>query len=267
MPNKEFLEEAPLYKEYSMDVPYTFERLEKIPINMPCKRCASSQTFVMTNQYWEPGETASSAIDRRVIRLVYMCMHCRNSQRHFFVFMDAGAKTLTKVGQYPPWDISGDKKLEGRLGEHVRYYRRGLICESQGYGIGAFSYYRRIVEEIIDELLDDVSALLTGQDLTKYAAALEETKKTRVAQDKIALVKDLLPTILRPNGTNPLDTLHSLLSDGMHARSDYECLEDAETCRTILLFLVSHIAAHKDSAKEFTASMQKLLDKRSQRSN
>ena len=243
----------------------SLEALPKVSINMSCSACESNQTFTMSNDYWRPGEPSAVAIGRRLLHLSYLCMHCKKAIRHFYVLIDKAENTLMNVGQYPAWDISGNKKLEKRLGVHVNYYRRGLICESQGYGIGAFSYYRRIVEEIIDELLDDISGLLTGEDLAKYSAALEETKRIYVAREKIALVKDLLPAMLRPNGMNPLNTLHSLLSDGMHARSDEECLEDAESCRTVLLFLVGHIADHKDSRKIFTESMQKLLDKRAQK--
>ncbi|MDZ7680350.1 MAG: hypothetical protein U5J63_01245 [Fodinibius sp.] len=98
--------------------------------------------------------------------------------------------------------------------ESSRHYKKGLICESQGYGIGAFSYYRRIVEDI-DDLLDEISSLLKGEELDKYQEALQKTKKTNVTQDKIELVKDLLPQILRPDNMNPLSTLHSTLSEGL----------------------------------------------------
>ena len=53
------------------------------------------------------------------------------------------------------------KKLKDLLGEHKDYFRRGLICESQGYGIAAFAYYRRIVEETIDLLLQQISDLMS----------------------------------------------------------------------------------------------------------
>jgi hypothetical protein len=54
---------------------------------------------------------------------------------------------VQKVGQFPPWSIRVDRNAEQILGQHVEIYKRGLTCESQGYGIGAFSYYRRIVEQ------------------------------------------------------------------------------------------------------------------------
>ena len=145
--------------------------------------------------------------------------------------------------------------------------KKGLICESQGYGIGAFGYYRRIVEETIDKLFDEIADLLSEDELDVYRVALEKTKETIVTAEKIELVKDLLPAILRPDGMNPLAALHSALSQGLHAESDEDCLDLAENCREILVFLVNQVAASKQTAKSFTSSMRKLLDKKSERSS
>jgi len=98
--------------------------------------------------------------------------------------------------------------------------------------------------------------------LATYQKALEETQKTIVAQEKIKLVKDLLPPILRPDGMNPLAVLHSSLSEGLHASSDDACLDVAATCRQVLLFLVNQIATSKAASKSFTESMKKLLEKK-----
>jgi hypothetical protein len=167
-----------------------------------------------------------------------------------------------KVGQYPPWEIKTETNIEKILGDHSEYFKRGLVCESQGYGIGAFGYYRRITEEIIDNLLDEIQDLMSPSEREKYKSALEETKRTIVTQDKIQLVKDLLPTILRPDGMNPLAVLHSSLSEGLHAKTDEDCLSIAETCREVLVFLVNQVAASKLASKGFTESMRKLLDKK-----
>ena len=167
-----------------------------------------------------------------------------------------------KVGQEPPWDISLDRTLEKILGDQAEYYKKGLICESQSYGIGAFSYYRRIVEEVIDELLAEIAEVITGEEREHYLEALEQTRKMKEARKKIDLVKDLLPPILRPDGMNPLSILHDVLSQGLHAESDEECIELATTVREVLVFLVNQLARTKTAATSFTESMRKLLDRR-----
>jgi len=148
------------------------------------------------------------------------------------------------------------------LGKHQALYRKGLISESQGYGIGAFAYYRRILEEIIDGLLEQVEKLLASSEKESYLAALENVKKTRIVAEKINLVRDLLPPILCPDGKNPLSLLHGILSEGLHADTDERCLELAVETREILIFLAATIARTSNEAKIFTMKMQSLLEKK-----
>ena|ERR1700722_3116825 len=264
MPDKKLLEEFPLYRKLQGVVSFAggANTVPKPAINMLCETCKSQQTFRMTNEYWEPGTPSNVSINGKACKLLYVCSHCGTFTRAFLVIFDGGLSWVMKVGQFPPWDIAGDPNIEAMLGKHSTYYKKGLICESQGYGIGAFGYYRRIVEEIIDSLLDDIGNLLAGNELVNYKLALEQTKKTTVAQEKIELVKALLPPILRPDGMNPLSTLHSALSEGLHAESDEECLEYAEACREVLVFLVGQVALNREAKKHFTAGMRKLLDRK-----
>jgi hypothetical protein len=215
MPNKEFLENYPLYRKFKMDFPDDLSLLPKPAIHMPCLLCGSEQTFNAHN-YIGLFQHTNAPVFGHVVHAVYVCTSCRKFMRNFLLKFDLEGKYVIKVGQEPPWDITPDRNLEKILGQHAYFYKKGLICESQGYGIGAFSYYRRIVDEIIDELLSGISDLLSDVELTKYQKALEKTKNTTVTQDKIELVKDLLPPILRPNGINPLDALHTTLSKGLH---------------------------------------------------
>lgn len=147
--------------------------------------------------------------------------------------------------------------------KHGDNFKKGLVCESQGYGIGAFAYYRRITEDIIDELLDSISDLIEPEHKKEYDDALAKAKTTRATQDKIDLVKDLLPATLKPDGWNPLGVLHSELSEGLHAASDESCLENAHHVKAILIYLIEAILRSKESAKAFTSSMKSLLDKKS----
>jgi hypothetical protein len=268
VPYKEFLEEYPLYRKFKTpSLPLTTAQLPVVRIKMACPRCSSEQTFLMTNKYYENCEYSNFPVGGLALRLKYVCAHCEEFARYFFVKVADDNKSIMKIGQYPGWDVSSDPNIERILGEHADYFRKGLICESQGYGIGAFSYYRRIIEEIIGQLLADIAGLLCGEEYEKYIQALEETKKTVVTQEKIKLVQDLLPAILRPNGMNPLSTLHSVLSEGLHAESDEDCMEYAMAVREVLVFLVNQVAASKAASKGFTESMKKLLEKKSKKSS
>ena len=77
----------------------------------------------------------------------------------------------------------------------------------------------------------------------------------------------MLPAILRPNDTNPLKALHGILSEGLHAQSDEECLEFAVVVRTTLVFLASQVAASAEAGREFSESMKVLLARKTKASD
>ena len=263
---KEFLEDYSLFRKLKLDSDLS-ERVDywyKVPINMHCSLCESNQTFNMTNAFQDDGfeEWVLEAPDR-VFHLKYICQSCKTFDRRFFIYVNKEMDTCYKVGQYPEWEIKMDKNLEEIIGKHSKTFRKGLVCEAQGYGIGAFSYYRRITEEIIDELLDSIVDLIDEKDKEEYMSALQQTKQTRVTQDKINIVKDLLPLILKPNGVNPLGVLHSELSEGLHAETDEDCLEVANHIKSILTFLINQIIRTKEQNREFSESMKSLLNKKS----
>ncbi|NOQ25433.1 MAG: hypothetical protein GQ564_08725 [Bacteroidales bacterium] len=267
MITKEFIEEYSLFRKFKPEsINGRLDLWSKIPINMQCHVCQSEQTFNMTNEYYhDKYNEHNAAAANRVLDLRFTCQSCKKFERRFFIYVNDSLDTLYKIGQYPEWEIRVDKNLEKTLSKHLKNFRRGLVCESQGYGIGAFAYYRRIAEDIIDELLNSISDLIEEQNKSEYIQALEKTKKTRVTQEKIDLVKDLLPGILKPNGMNPLGVLHSELSEGLHAESDESCLENANHIKSILTFLINQIIQSRESAKDFTSSMQSLLDKKSKK--
>jgi hypothetical protein len=260
MPNTQFLETFPLYKKFPYKFDGYIQQIPKAPIHMYCRTCHSEQTYIMNNEYIELYNRDLAEPDGKIFRLRYFCSACEHDLREFLIKFSGDY--IIKVGQEPPWEISVDKALLKVMGDYSDYYKKGLVCESQGYGIGAYAYYRRIVEGIMDELLDSITSLIDPKELGVYKLALEKTKETKVAQEKIELVKDLLPASLRPDGMNPLGLLHDKLSEGLHAESDETCLEIAGGLRDILKFLSNEIIRHRESQKQFTESMRKVLEKK-----
>ena len=270
-----FLEEYPLYRKFECKLPEYVDELPKININMHCSICIDTRTFIPIDRYYMK-KNLFIDIDRSrpgykieinsYLILNYFCASCRKFSRFFCLRVIGKSGSISmeveKVGQYLPWDISISKNLQKVLGKFSENYKKGLICESQGYGIGANAYFRRIVEEIIGDLLEQIPDLMSGEERAKYEEALEETRRTTNTQDKIALVKDLLPPILMPERYNPLKTLHKVLSEGLHEKTDEECLEDAQIIRTTLTFLVNSILRRRKEQQEFSEGMKKLLDKK-----
>jgi len=236
-------------------------------IHMHCPTCASEQTYVSRNDpksdinwyvelFEEPWKNAEM--------WRFVCMGCRRFGRLFFIESgeDERGWYQRKLGQKPEWEAAIEPELDKLLGAHAKMFRRGLDCEGTGYGIGAYGYYRRVVEDMIGGLLEQVPAILSESEMPKYAAALAEVRTTTVAQTKIALVKDLLPSRLLPAGINPLDVLHSELSSGLHGKTDEECLDDAVAVREALAYLVIELGRAEAARKTFTEGMRKILEKR-----
>lgn len=250
MPIKEFLEEYPLYRKIKTNsLPVTLDKVRKISINMPCNVCESNQTFTMKNEYYDEFRYMNHPTKGAAVKLAYQCSHCNIFQRIFFVKFsdDDNNKWIMKVGQFPPWEILSDKNIDKLLGSHTDYYTKGRICEYQGYGIGAFGYYLRVLENILNDILAEKSGL------TSYA--------TLTIVDKIERVNNLLPSVLRVDGINFLSTLYSILSNGLHSQTDEECLEFAQNCRETLVFLITHVAADKEATLSFTTNLKRLIDK------
>ena len=267
MPDAELLEEYPLYRRKEFPVAGRMVFLEKPRINMHCAKCKQTRTFQMTNEYWDQWHVPNTDTPGQRVLARYICVSCTEFERTFTILLSDNRDWVMKIGQYPPWSIFGNEQLEALLGNHGDYYKKGLICESQGYGIAAFAYYRRITEEVIDKLLQQVETLIGPEEQPAYEAALAKVKKTRVAAEKIEIVKELLPSNLRPGGINPLSVLHGALSEGLHAESDETCLKHAQAVRETLLYLVSQISSAQIAGASFSESIKKLLGKRAGKSD
>jgi hypothetical protein len=87
--------------------------------------------------------------------VTYVCSNCRSNQKVFSLAIrtlnpnGVGAKILTeclKLGEHPTYGPPTPPRLISLIGPDREVFLRGRRCESQGLGIGAFAYYRRVVE-------------------------------------------------------------------------------------------------------------------------
>jgi hypothetical protein len=262
MPNKEFLEKYPLYRKFTVEIPYDLDDIEEVNIKLACEICGSNQTFNMETDYSSITAFFNNNSSGQIVLIRYLCAHCKRFRRIFIVRIGKNRNHLEKVGQYPPWNIFVEPNLQKILGNYQTFFSHGLICESQGYGIAANIYYRRVIEGVIDDLLNMILLIMKGVEKQDYEVALKETKNSKHAQEKMAIVKDLLPKSLLPERFNPLKTLHGLLSEGIHEKDDDECLKDAQIIREIIIYLVNQISKEDIDQKEFTENMKKLLEKK-----
>jgi hypothetical protein len=107
------------------------------------------------------------------------------------------------------------------FGEDRAIFLKGRQCENQGLGVGAFAYYRRVVENHKKEIFDAIIGVCETVDAPKeLIEELGRAKKEISFTKAMEQIKTALPQGLLIGGHNPLLALHGALSVGLHDESD-----------------------------------------------
>src|SRR5262249_53009304 len=147
-----------------------------------------------------------------------------------------GTWAVEKMGEWPRFSLRTPSKLMSIIGPDRELFIKGRRAEIDGLGVGAFAYYRRIIEGQKSRLLDEIIRVAKrtrapGEMIDRLEAAKGETQFSKA----VAEVKEALPPGLFIKGHNPLTLLHTALSRGLHESSDEECLRAANDIRVILV--------------------------------
>lgn len=201
--------------------------------------------------------------------LVYRCSNCQRSTKTFAVRLTAalekGAKSglAVKFGELPPFGPPTPSRLVSLIGPDRDALLKGRRCENQSLGIGAFVYYRRVVENQKARILGEIRKVAEkiGVDQGKIDILAKAEKETQFSR-ALTMAKDAIPESLLINGHNPLALLHGALSEGVHAMSDDECLEIAGSIRVVLGELSERLTqALKDEA-ELKHALSSLMNRK-----
>lgn len=235
------------------------------PLHLHCSSpsCSGLRYFRFTD-----GDRQLEADDKLDTFLTFTCSNCRKAEKRFAVSIFANIDSFPagkcyKHGEMPPFGpVTPPRLLKLLDSSHRDLFMKGRRCEAQGLGIGAFVYYRRVVEDqreqIIGEILRVAETVGAPQPMVDL---LREAKSEKQFSKSLNMIKDAIPESLRIQGHNPLTLLHDNLSNGLHSRSDAECLEVASAVRIVLAELADRIRiALKDEA-ELTSALSKLLNK------
>lgn len=165
---------------------------------------------------------------------------------------------IQKTGQYPPLEVKPDKIVEKYLTEEdLSLYKKAVTSLSFGYGIGAFAYFRRIIENEIKRIIKDISSIeFDGAENIRKAYLLFETNHQM--SSLITTITPYLPPSLLIAGDNPIQLLYKQLSEGIHALLEEECLERATLINVILPFVIKKVNEEKFQMTEVVEAMKKL---------
>lgn len=269
---REFFENTALYKWFQDEtIQIVPPNVHKYPgVRCNCDICESEQTFRYeegTIQRWahiSGGHPLNVPValpnfddhNEHLLNIDFLCAGCSQKQLHFFVLAKRGA--VMKVGQWPSWypEIAND--IRNFLEEDAALFVKGRDCESHGYGIGAFSYYRRVVENSLDRLLESMRDLATEGQRNELDAALKALGASASATERIEVAAKLLPPSLTVGDANPLKLVYGALSVGIHGLEDQDCLDRAQIIREALTYMVSTMTHAKQNHASFSEAMKKL---------
>lgn len=188
--------------------------------------------------------------------LTYKCSNCQETEKTFSLAAKLKGNVTQegdcyKFGELPTFGPSVSPKLIKLIGPDRDDFLKGRRCENQGLGVGAFIYYRRVVENQKDRILGKIITVsekigASEESIDRLRNAISETQFSK-AMD---VAKSSLPESLLISGHNPLALLHSALSEGVHAMNDEECLTIAGSVRVVLGELADRLSqALKDEAE------------------
>lgn len=202
--------------------------------------------------------------------IFYQCKNCGISGKNFalwaFLNDDRKSGLLYKYGEIPEFGPPTPARVVAILGSEKDYYFKGRRSENQGLGIAAFAYYRRVVENQKNRIFDEIIRTVRKVDSSNKALLeeLEAAKKETQFTKAVESIKHAIPQALLIDGHNPLTLLHSALSDGIHARTDNECLDIATSLRVVLTDLVKRMADTLKDTVELKAAVGKILQRNSE---
>lgn len=198
----------------------------------------------------------------------YMCKNCGiASVTYYFRWEDEmdGNSVFFKVGQYPELEERVPEPLAKALAaDDLKAYRNALRLRNFNLGIAAVAYMRRVVENKMNDLLEVLhEAARIHNAPAGLLARHQGIMKEKRFSVKIDYAGDLLPANLRPDGNpNPMAILHELASDGLHSKTDEECVDIFDACRQTFEYVFGKMRVENEDAQNFLRGMTALTERK-----
>ncbi len=229
--------------------------------------CMGYKFFEMQNE----SHTNISLRKAVIHKLIFRCCNCTQTVYEFYLKISSTVKENTdnnsifkiqKVGQFPRHGKTIPNKASKLIGKERNLFFKGSISENQGMGIGAFSYYRRVLDSQKDKIFDEIIKVLnitSGNEL--LIQEITKAKAESQFTSAVNKIKTALPDGLKINGHNPLTLLYSALSEGLHSHSDKECLENAQDIKIILFEFSERLDSALKESAELSGAINRLARK------
>ena len=252
---KEFFEEVPLYSWWEFKKPRINRNSLWIKgIDAFCETCEQIRPFQDMRSRGSGAGMPPQVLSTGQSYFQFSCVSCGKQRLEYLVDQAVGEETIKfqKYGELPRKHLERDRLLQKFFSDDSDCYEKAVVCLSHGYGIAAFAYLRRIIENNIIKLIallqEDVK---TSEGNSIVMKALQELRENSPMSDKIRVANRALPVYLKPDGLNPLGKLYQVLSEGIHSYTDQECLQRANAVKKCLKYLISELASRKEHRRQF----------------
>jgi hypothetical protein len=213
--------------------------------------CQKEQTFECTYRHTGRGSSNDHGWGELV---AFRCRNCQTKQQKYWYVWNA--KGFLKVGQVPELREAIEPKLNTALGDSRTLYRKAIRSRSFGFGIGALSYLRRILEETTEKMMD-----LLREDKWESWTQVERdqfdlARKTYQYSQKISYAAGkILPAPVFAGGRDSFTALHDVTSNGLHGKTEEECIELFDQCNLIFTHSFRVLHQHKQERDDFAAQL------------
>jgi hypothetical protein len=220
---------------------------------------------------WEISDQTVDFGSEFINRDKYTCRNCgSNTINYCYIWQERKPNNIfLKVGQYPELEERVPETLSSALDEDdLKLYRNALRMRNFNLGVAAVAYMRRVIENKMNNMLEILyEAAIAHNAQAEVVAHHKEMMEERRFSTKIDYAGTLLPASLRPSGKpNPMAVLHELASDGLHTKSDEDCVEIFDACRRTFEYVFGKLRIETEDAKNFVTEMAALAEKKTKAS-
>ena len=259
---EDLVENVPPYKRIELCVGDNIEiaGTAEVRAELYCNKCGKYQTFVCNDcdevrhvdasrEYrfsQLPTEKRKEHIQDKpcediYFNLFFYCAKCKN--KYGFSFK-TDRKEIMKVGQYPSFgDLQGNEinKYKNLIPKYFLEFKSSMNCFSQGKGIAAFVYLRRILEDIVSK---------------QYEKIDKENINVRFI-DKMKKVQEV-EEIIPHEFDDVREALYSTLSKGVHEYTEEECKELYPYVKFVITEILDRQLLEIERAKKIEEVKKKL---------
>lgn len=257
----QLLENEPPYKPIHFDYNWyiNFGFIENICIDDYCQNCDAEKVFsneinenfkdLLTDTFKVIGGPPDrhgpvpSDFYKDKEYFVNMTLHCAKcGEPHYYSLLFKG-DTVTKIGQYPSFSkVSAQdlKKYKNLISKHYPELTKSVNAYSQGMGVAAFVYLRRILEYLVE-------SKFKGDPSWKFIEKLKEVEKTE--------------TVIPSELSEIKAEIYSVLSKGIHEYEEDECMQLYLSVKFIIERMLDLEVEKKENSSKAKAAIKAIKGK------